>query len=325
MEHISSVVKITKVSNNTETIANDSNFIVKSFQLFGEVTDDSKTVKVASIQIAVGNGEEKSSNIFQKVEKMIEAAGAENVNILCLPELWYMPYPFYTPDSLAWKEFAEDGDTGASSIFIKNLAAKFNMVIISSILERDSYLFFNTTLVISTSGSVIGKYRKIHIPPIEKPFLQPGDFNHPVIHTEFGRIGILICYERHFPLCWMMYGLQDVDIVFNPSAEDEPSLSERLWFAEGLNAAVSNSFFTVMVNRTGTETFSDGSKFCYFGSNYVCSPYGYKTPHLPKDRDGMLITELDINDCRKAKTDLSIHQNSQLNNYISKLNEIKHN
>lgn len=197
------------------------------------------------------------------------------------------------------------------------------MIIISSILEQESDMFYNTTLVTSTTGDLIGKYRKIHIPPIEQPFLQPGDFNHPVFNTEFGKIGIVICYERHFPLCWMMHGLQQADIVFNPSSEDENSWSQRLWFAEGLNAAVSNSFFTVMVNRTGSERFGDGSSFRYFGSSYVSSPYGHTTPHLPGGKEGLLITEIDLNACRKVKREFSIHQKNHLDIYIRKLSELK--
>lgn len=175
----------------------------------------------------------------------------------------------------------------------------------------------------STTGDLIGKYRKIHIPPIERPYLRPGEFNHPVFDTEFGKIGIINCYERHFPLCWMMHGLEQADIVFNPSSEYENSLSERLWFAEGLNAAVSNAFFSVMVNRTGTESFDDGSSFSYFGSNYVSSPYGYSTPHLPGDKEGLLITEIDLNDCRNVRKEFSIHRNRKLDIYINKLGQMK--
>ncbi|KAG4065462.1 hypothetical protein HA402_002696 [Bradysia odoriphaga] len=237
--------------------------------------------------------------------------------------MWYMSYPFYTPDDVPWKDFAEDVDTGASSELIKKLAAKFKMVIVSPILEKDSDTFYNTTLIVSATGDIVGKYRKIHIPPIEQPFLQRGSFDHAVFDTEVGKIGILICYERHFPMCWMMHGLSQADIVFNPSAEDANSMSERLWCAEGLNAAVSNGFFTVMVNRCGTETFRDGRSFSYFGSNYVASPYGYVTPQLSGEKDGLLITEIDLNDCRKVKKEFSIHQNDHLDLYINKLSQIK--
>lgn len=197
------------------------------------------------------------------------------------------------------------------------------MTIVSSILEKEAGLFFNTTLIISTTGNAIGKYRKIHIPPIEQPFLQPGAFDHAVFDTDVGKIGILICYERHFPLCWMMHGLEQADIVFNPSAEEADTMSERLWLAEGVNAAVSNGFFTVMVNRTGMEKFCDGSRFSYFGSNYVATPYGYATPQLPGEKDGLLITEVDLNDCRKVKKEFSIHQNGHLDRYVNKLNRMR--
>lgn len=202
------------------------------------------------------------------------------------------------------------------------MALRYNMMFVSSILEKDSGHFYNTTLIISPSGNVIGKYRKTHVPPIEQPFLQPGNFDQPVIETEFGRIGIVICYERHFPMCWMMRGLERADIVFNPSSEDVDSMSQRLWFAEGVNAAVSNAFFTVMVNRCGDETFRSGS-FSYFGSNFVASPFGYMTPHLPKERDGLLITEVDLDACRSVKQEFSIHQNQHLDLYVKKLSETK--
>lgn len=199
------------------------------------------------------------------------------------------------------------------------------MLIISSILERESETYFNSTLIISTTGKLIGKYRKFHIPPIEEPFLQAGAFEHPVFDTEFGKIGVLICFERHFPLCWTMHGLEQADIVFNPSSEDGNSLSERLWFAEGVTAAVSNGFFTVLVNRTGIENFDNGNSYCYFGSNYVASPDGYITPHLSRTKAGLLITEVDLNVCRKVKKEFSIHQKKHLDIYIEKLNKTKSN
>lgn len=195
-------------------------------------------------------------------------------------------------------------------------------MIITSILEREDEKIFNTCLIISTTGEIIGKYRKNHIPPIEAAFLESGKFDRQVFDTEFGKIGIVICYERHFPLMWMTNGLEGAEIVFNPSSEDENSFSERLWFVEGVNAAAANGFFTVNVNRTGTETFNDGSSFTYFGSNYVASPEGFRTPHLPKNVDGLLISEIDLGLCRKAKENFSFHGNQHLKYYADKLSFI---
>lgn len=196
------------------------------------------------------------------------------------------------------------------------------MVIISPILEYDFGLFYNTCVLISSSGEVIGKYRKNHIPPIEADFLHSGDFKHPVFETEFGKIGILICYERHFPLNWMMLGLNGAEIVFNPSSEEINSFSEKVWFVEGTSAAAANGFFTVSVNRVGTETFSDGNSHTYFGSNYFASPDGLKSPSLPKDSDGILIAEIDLNCCQRVRQELSFHKNQHLSIYADKLNKM---
>lgn len=195
-------------------------------------------------------------------------------------------------------------------------------MIITSVLEREDENFFNTCVIISPNGEITGKCRKNHIPPIEAAFLESGGFDQQVFETEFGKIGIVICYERHFPLVWLMNGLEGAEVVFNPSSEDENSFSERLWFVEGVNAAAANGFFTVAVNRTGIETFRDGTNFTYFGSNYVASPEGFRTPHLPRNVDGLLITEIDLNRCKKAKQDFSFHQNQHLEHYADYLSSV---
>lgn len=196
------------------------------------------------------------------------------------------------------------------------------MVIISSLLERSKESFFNTCLVISSSGEIVGKYRKSHIPPIEGDFLKPGDFDHPVFDTEFGKIGIAICFERHFPLNWMMLALKGAEIIFNPSSEDAHSFSDRLWMIEGRNAALANGVFTVSVNRVGRETFLNKNSFSYFGSSYVASPDGFVSQSLPRDRDGLLVVEIDLNLCQEMRKELSFHGNQKLEVYSQKLEEI---
>lgn len=195
------------------------------------------------------------------------------------------------------------------------------MLIISSIVERENETFYNTCLVISTAGDVIGKYRKSHIPQIESSLLSPGGFDHLVLPTEFGKIGILICYERHFPLAWMMLGLNEAEIVFNPSSEDEDSLSERLWFVEARSAAAANGFFAVSVNRSGKESFKSGKSFKYFGLNYIASPDGFISESLPRDCDGLLVAEINLNSCQRVKNEFSFHQNQHLETYARNLTE----
>lgn len=161
----------------------------------------------------------------------------------------------------------------------------------------------------------MGKQEKGHIPRVgdfnESTYYMEGESGHPVFETEFGRIGSNICYGRHHPLHWMGFGLNGAEIVVNPAATIN-GLSEPLWPIEGRNAAVANHYFTVNINRVGTEVyphvFTSGDKkgpkreFGHFyGSSYVAAPDGSRTPGLSRTNDGVLITEIDLNMCRQIK------------------------
>ena len=203
---------------------------------------------------------EQYAAIEKKIETMIEAAADMNVNVLCLQEAWTMPFAFCTREK-HWNEFAEDAYKGRSTKFLQGLARKYNMVIVSPILERDSVHFetvWNTAVVIDNHGDVLGIHRKNHIPRVgdfnESTYYMEGDTGHPVFQTEFGRIGINICYGRHHPFNWAGFGLNGAEIVFNPSAT-VGGLSEPMWGIEARNAAIANTYFAVGINRVGTETF----------------------------------------------------------------------
>lgn len=136
-----------------------------------------------------------------------------------------MPFAFCTREKFPWCEFAEDVENGPTTKMLKELAKQYNMVIISPILERDTNhhdTIWNTAVVISNNGTVIGKHRKNHIPRVgdfnESTYYFEGDTGHPVFDTQFGRIAINICYGRHHPQNWMMFGVNGAEIVFNPSA-----------------------------------------------------------------------------------------------------------
>ncbi|VDM68112.1 unnamed protein product [Strongylus vulgaris] len=217
---------------------------------------------------------------------MIDAAAAAGTNILCLQETFMMPFAFCTRERLPWTEFAESVENGPTIKFMSNvgvkisvcfcclcftqwwrrrskghLAAKYNMVIVAPILERDEMkddVIWNAAVVISNSGKVIGKSRKNHIPRVgdfnEANYYMESTLGHPVFQTAFGRIAINICYGRHHPQNWMMFALNGAEIIFNPSATTG-DLSEPLWRIEARNAAIANHCYTVAINRVGTEEF----------------------------------------------------------------------
>lgn len=201
------------------------------------------------------------------------------------------------------------------------MSLKHNIVIIYSILEvSDDKKYYNTCIVVSNRGEFIGKYRKYHIPPIEAPYITPGDFDPPVFDTDYGKIGILICYERHFPLRWLLLASKGAEIIFNPSSEDESGWSKKVWEIECFNAAVANGVYTVAINRCGSETFDEES-FRYFGNSFVASPYG--TKHSVNSSDQQLFfLEIDLSSVEYVREQLSFHKNQKISEYAEKLTEI---
>lgn len=223
--------------------------------------------------------------------------------------------------------------------FFSKLAKKHNMVMVLPILERDEEhqdIIWNTAVVISNNGGVIGKSRKNHIPRVgdfnESTYYMESTLGHPVFETAFGRIGVNICYGRHHPLNWLAYGLNGAEIVFNPSAT-VGSLSEPLWGVEGRNAAIANSYFVGAINRVGTEEFEheftsgDGKPAHklfgnFYGSSYVACPDGSRTPGLSRDRDGLQVTEVDLNLCRQMRDKWSFPMTARYDMYAQLLTDV---
>lgn len=255
--------------------------------------------------------------IMARVQTMIDAAGTACVNVLCLQEAWTMPFAFCTREK-NWCEFAESAEEGESIKFLQKLAQKYNMVIVSPILERDKNhgdVLWNTAVVIGNNGNLIGKHRKNHIPRVgdfnESTYYMEGNTGNPVFETVFGKIAVNICYGRHHPLNWQAFGINGAEIVFNPSAT-VGELSEPMWPIEARNAAIANSYFVGAINRVGTEVFpnpftsGDGKRehrdFGHFyGSSYFAAPDASCTPSLSRCQDGLIIADMDLNLCQQIK------------------------
>ncbi|EEC14098.1 beta-ureidopropionase, putative [Ixodes scapularis] len=254
--------------------------------------------------------------LHKRIETIVDTAALCGVNIICFQETWHMPFAFCTREKTPWCEFAESAEHGPTVQLCQQMAKKHNMVVVCPILERDENdVMWNTAVVVSNSGAILGKSRKNHIPRVgdfnESTYYMESKLGHPVFQTQFGKIAINICYGRHHPLNWFMYAANGADIVFNPSAT-VAGLSEPLWHVEARNAAIANSYFTCAINRVGTEVFpnefTSGNKkgahkdFGHFyGSSYVAAPDGSRTPGLSRTQDGLLVTELDFNLCRQVR------------------------
>jgi len=314
------------IPEEAKKLAAKHDFEIQAYKfgtIFNEQLRTPRIVRVGLIQTHIVRPtsdplKEQREAIFDRVAKLVEAAAYCGVNIICFQELWPYPFAFCTREKQPWCEFAESAEDGPTTQFVKKLSRQYNMVILSSILERDENLediLWNTTVVISNSGRVLGKHRKNHIPRIgdfnESHYYMEGDTGHPVFQTQFGRIAVNICFGRHHPLNWLMFGVNGAEIVFNPSATVAP-LSEPLWGIEARNAAIANGYFTAAINRVGIETFpnefSTGDGLpphrdlkLFYGSSYIAAPDGSRTPGLSRVRDGLLVAELDLNLNRQVR------------------------
>lgn len=330
-----------KIANLDQARANAFDIAAYDFPAQKEDTRSPSIVKIGIIQHCIATSTDKPipvqrQAIFDKLLPIIECAGSEGVNVLCLIEAWSMPFAFCTREKSPWCQFAESAETGPSIQFLQNLALKYNMVIISPILERDEAhgdTIWNTAVVINEYGKVIGKHRKNHIPRVgdfnESTYYFEGNTGHPVFETKYGKIAINICYGRHHPQNWLMFGVNGAEIVFNPSAT-VAGLSEHLWPVEARNAAIANSYFTCAINRVGREEFpneftsGDGKPAHkdfghFFGSSYVTAPDGTRTPGLSRVKDGLLIAQVDLNLCRQVKDKWGFRMTQRLDLYAESL------
>jgi N-carbamoylputrescine amidase len=149
--------------------------------------------------------------------------------------------------------------------------------------------------VIDADGTYLGKYRKNHIPHTsgfwEKYFFKPGNLGYPVFETAYARIGVYICYDRHFPEGARLLGLGGAEIVFNPSATSR-GLSMYLWNLEQPASAVANEYFIGAINRVGKEPYGDND---FYGSSYFVDPRGQLVGEPASDTDDeVIVRDLDM-------------------------------
>jgi N-carbamoylputrescine amidase len=218
--------------------------------------------------------------------------------VCCLQELFYGPY-FCAEQTMTWYEIAEPIPDGPTIKLMQTVARKHGMVLIVPIYEAEvtpGNLYYNTAAVIDDRGEYLGKYRKHHIPHLhpgfwEKFYFTPGNLGYPVFDTRFGRIGVYICYDRHFPEGARELGLNGAEIVFNPSAT-VAGLSEYLWKIEQPAHAVANQYFVGAINRVGVEKpWSIGE---FYGSSYFCDPRGQFIAQASRDKDEVLVADLNL-------------------------------
>jgi len=203
----------------------------------------------------------------------------------------------------------------------QKLAKELHLVIVLPIYEvANEGEYYNTAAVIDADGTLLGSYRKHHIPNLpqfwEKFYFRPGNLGYPVFNTAVGRVGVYICYYRHFPEGWRELGLNNAQIVFNPSAT-KPGLSNRLWQIEQPAAAAANQYFIAANNRIGREDDEFGADaVTFYGSSYFVDPRGnYVGDVASEDKEEIVIRDLDLDELVRARNDWQFYRDRRPDSY----------
>ncbi len=258
----------------------------------------------------------KRKNI-EKHLKMVEDAAAQGVQILCLQELFYGPY-FPAGQDTRWYKMAEPVPDGPTMKIFAEAAKEKGMVIVVPVMEEAmTGLFYNTAAVIDADGKYLGKYRKHHLPHLypgfwEKFYFKHGIDGYPVFDTAFAKVGVYICYDRHFPEGARILGLNGAEIVFNPSAT-VAGLAIHLWELEMPAHAVANGYYAAGINRVGVEKPWETGEF--FGSSFFCDPRGSIFARARRDRDELLTADLDLELIETVRAEWQFYRDRRTESY----------
>ena len=251
------------------------------------------TVVKAAILQTDWTGDKES--MIEKHEKYVAEAAAQGARVMCFQELFYGPY-FCQVQDAEFYSYAEAIPDGPTTKRFQELAAKHEMVLVLPMYEDEKPGFlYNTAAVIDADGTYLGKYRKTHIPQVkgfwEKFYFRPGNMGYPVFDTAVGKVGVYICYDRHFPEGWRALGLNGAQMVFNPSATSR-GLSAYLWQLEQTASAAANMYFVGAINRVGIEDLGDND---FYGTSYFANPRGQFIDGTASDQEAeLVIRDLDL-------------------------------
>jgi beta-ureidopropionase len=285
------------------------------------------TVTIGLIQAVHGvHGDEPvefhKSQAIAKHLKLVREAKSRGAQIVSLQEIFYGPY-FCAEQTTKWYDAAEEVPGGPTTRLFQELAKELGIVIVLPVYEREGIAsYYNTAAVIDADGAYLGKYRKHHIPHVgagnngcgfwEKFYFKPGNLGYPVFNTAYAKVGVYICYDRHFPEGARVLGLNGAEIVFNPSATVSGT-SEYLWKLEQPAHAVANGYYVAAINRVGFEAPWNMGEF--YGQSYLVDPRGSFVVMGGRDRDEVIIGEMNKSLIREVRESWQFYRDRRPETY----------
>ncbi|GMR05003.1 MAG: carbon-nitrogen hydrolase [Thermodesulfobacteriota bacterium] len=255
-----------------------------------------KIIRTAGIQIAPSGDGEKN---LKKSRELIELAADEGAAMAALPELFNTPW---FPSAIDKNNFAlaEEAD-GRTITSLRETAAKKKILIVATIFEKDGADHFNTAFVIGDDGSLLGKYRKMHVPSIplweEKSYFSPGNLGFPVFETPLATIGVQICWDVFFPEGFRILALKGAEIIFAPTASAFYH-SHRKWDRAIAAGAHSNGVFIFRVNRVGAEERQE-----FYGRSFCVRPDGEFLIEPSGASEGIVLADVDLGEIASTRTE----------------------
>jgi N-carbamoylputrescine amidase len=279
----------------------------------------SKKIKVGLVQVSCTKN--PAENMAKTIEKIREAA-AKGANVVCLQELFLSLYFCDVEDYENFK--LAEAIPGPSTDTLSALAKELGVVIIASLFEkRAEGLYHNTTAVLDSDGTYLGKYRKMHIPDdpgyYEKFYFTPGDLGYKVFQTKFGKIGVLICWDQWYPEAARITSLMGAEFLVYPTAigwsihQDEATNNEQYqaWQTIQRSHAVANGIHVVSINRVGYE-----GDMKFWGGSFVANPFGRVLYQASHDDEEVFVMEIELSKTDYYRTHWPFLRDRRIDSYL---------
>ncbi len=233
---------------------------------------------------------DKQDNVARGLRAFEQAAKA-GAGLVCFAELAFEPFYPQRPAGASFRELAEPVPGPLTEAFAAK-AREFGVVVVLNLFERDGDRTFDCSPVIDADGALLGRTRMIHITEYacfhEQGYYTPGDTGAPVYDTKAGKIGVAICYDRHYPEYMRALAVAGADLVIVPQAGSLGEWPEGLYEGEMRVAAFQNGYYTALCNRVGPE-----DTLVFGGESFVCDPDGTLIARAPQGEDAILYAEID--------------------------------
>lgn len=269
------------------------------------------TVRLGLIQMICSV--ERKLNV-DRAESFVRRAAQQGAQIVLLPEVFHDSF-FVVHLDKKYFDLAEP-IPGPITERMQALAKELGVVLIVPLYERvERSVYYNSAPVFDADGRLLGIYRKNHIPlsPIfyEKLYFKPGNLGYPVFSTAFGKIGILICHDRHYPEAARAVGLHGAEILLVPTAAPTASPSVRTWEKELAAHAIFNEYFVAGVNRVGRE-----GSYTYYGRSVVFDPAGELIAQAGNNEE-ILLADCDLEQITERRRSWQFYRDRRPDTYGS--------